>query len=62
MALVVARCGIEERHIEAKATQLVINPLLILDRMGGNREKSRRILRKEHELRPQGACKESRPT
>jgi hypothetical protein len=50
-ALSVAHYGITPEMIEAKATQLVIGPLLVLDRMSGNREKSRRIHRKEHELR-----------
>ena len=51
MAVLVAHCGITVEIIEAKATHLVIGPLLVLDRMSGNREKSRRNLRKEHELR-----------
>ena len=59
MASIVARCGIEEGHIEAKATQLVIATLLVLDRMGSNREKPRRILRKEHELRRKERAKKN---
>lgn len=59
MALVVARCGIEDGHIESKAMQLVISALLALDRMGANREKSRRILRKEHELRRKERAKKT---
>jgi hypothetical protein len=41
--------GITPELIEAKAMQLVIGPLNIIDRMSGNRETSRRLLRKEHE-------------
>jgi hypothetical protein len=50
-ASTVAYLGITPGMIEAKAAQLVMAPLVAFDRMSGNREKSRRILRKEHELR-----------
>jgi hypothetical protein len=50
-ASTVAYYGITPGMIEAKAAQLVMAPLVAFDRMSGNREKSRRILRKEHELR-----------
>jgi hypothetical protein len=48
-ALSVAYYGITPEQIEAKAIQVVIGPLHLIDRMSGNRETSRRILRKEHE-------------
>jgi hypothetical protein len=50
-ASTVAYHGITPGMIEAKAAHLVMGPLVAFDRMSGNREKSRRILRKEHELR-----------
>ena len=50
----VAGYGITPGMIEAKAAQLVTGPLVAFDRMSGNREKSRRIIRKEQEQRRKG--------
>jgi hypothetical protein len=46
----VAYYGITPEQIEAKAMQVVIGALHVIDRMSSNRETSRRILRKEHAI------------